>query len=447
MMIAIIALFIVTTLAAAAVAVGVQTNRSTRQDTNRKMALEAAEAGLQVALYRLNMLNVDATACIGDAPISATNIPLTGWCQSSKTALGNGASYQYYTTPVLGTSATCAGLRILDGDVTQRCVTSVGFGPNGAQARSQVRTAAFAAQPLFPVAGVVGLSSVGLSGNAKVNGSTGSNGSVTANGNATSQGIVLGPGGSYSHSGNASGGTVSNLSSPITLGPVDPGTSNQSLLANCPTRQAAGYPACNDDYRITNGLASPLVVPYDQSSGISWTPATRTLTLSGNSSLTLGGGLYNFCELDLSGNAQIAIAAGVQAEIFIDSPDNPNSGCPAGSGNVSFTGNGAVNAAQNPLAIQLYVYGRNDFSGTASISGNGNFYGILYAPKSQVSISGNGIVSGGVAGRTVSISGNGFNWDSRAATLQASSTGLYYRVAWSQCTPTWTGTNPGSSCG
>ena len=52
----------------------------------------------------------------------------------------------------------------------------------------------------------------------------------------------------------------------------------------------------------------------------------------GNSSLTLGGGLYNFCEIDMSGQASMTMASGVIAEIFIDSPDDPDSGCASGSG-------------------------------------------------------------------------------------------------------------------
>ena len=51
------------------------------------------------------------------------------------------------------------------------------------------------------------------------------------------------------------------------------------------------------------------------------------------------------------------------------------------------------------------------------------------------------------ANGTVTLSGNGFNYDSRTATLQATTTGVYFRSAWAQCTPTWTGSDPNSGCG
>jgi hypothetical protein len=442
MVVAVIALLVVSVLAATAVAIGVQTNTSTRRDANKKNSLEAAEAGLQVALYRLNMLNLSSTLCLGDSPTTA---PTSGWCTSSVYTLGNGSTYQFYTTPILPSGLDvqgkpCVGMQILDTTVTQRCVMAVGTS-NGVTSRSEVRVTAYKATPLFPVAGVTGLLSVTLSGNGAVTGATGSNGPISLSGNASSNGIVLGPAGTYSHSGNASGGTLTNLQAPIVLDPVNPGTSGQSSLANCPARQSAGYPACNDNYRITSGL--------DTSSGnVTYTASTRTLSMSGNSSLTLGGGIYNFCQITASGNSTITISSATTAEIFIDSPDDPNSSCPSGTGNMSLSGNFAwVNQSNNPLNLQLYVYGLNDGSSSISMSGNSNFTGVIYAPQSSITMSGNGQTDGAIAGRRVTLSGNGFNYDSRTATLQATTTGVYFRSAWAQCTPTWTGTDPSSGCG
>jgi hypothetical protein len=65
-----------------------------------------------------------------------------------------------------------------------------------------------------------------------------------------------------------------------------------------------------------------------------------------------------------------------------------------------------------------------------------------------VFLSGQGLVVGAVASRTASISGQGFNFDSRVTTLQATSNGLYYRTAWAQCSPTPpSGSTPQAGCG
>src|SRR5438477_12357713 len=90
MVMAITVLTIVTGIVAAAVAVAVQTNGSTRRDADKKNALEAAEAGLQVANYRINMLQPDGTHCVGDG-VTAGNA--LGMCASTTATLGNGATY------------------------------------------------------------------------------------------------------------------------------------------------------------------------------------------------------------------------------------------------------------------------------------------------------------------------------------------------------------------
>lgn len=51
----------------------------------------------------------------------------------------------------------------------------------------------------------------------------------------------------------------------------------------------------------------------------------------------------------------------------------------------------------------------------------------------DVSIVGNAKVIGGLAARTVTLSGNGFQWDERAGTLQTGSAGTYHRTAWREC--------------
>jgi hypothetical protein len=445
MTIAVIVLLVVGTLSSAVIATALQTNSSTRRDANHKNALEAAEAGLQIALYRLNMLAPGTLLCVGDI----AQLPdSTGWCASSAYSLGNGTTYQYWTTPIQGSSNPCVGLRFTSTDILQRCITAVGTS-HGVSARSQIRAVAFAAQPLFPLGGAIGLTSVSMSGSATVTGLAGSNGAISTSGSSNAAGIDLGPNGSFTSSSSVSSGTITRLSSPIVLDAVDPGTSNQSSLTSCPVRQQAGYPACNDDYRISNGLLNPPSTPYDQSSaGVSFTASTRTLALSG-ASLTLGGGLYNFCNLTASGASTITIAPSAQTEIIIDSPDDPNSGCPSGSGNLTLSGSSAfINQSMNPLALQIYVYGLNDGSGKITLSGSSAMYGVLYAPQSQVTLSGTGRIYGGVAGRTLTISGSGLTWDNRVATLQATTTGLYYRAAWAQCTPTPTvSTDPGSGCG
>lgn len=445
LIVAVLVLMVVSLLAIATVSIAVQTSRSGNRDANDKSALEAAEAGLQIASYRLNMLNPDNTHCVGDAVALPDS---TGTCASSTYTLGNGSTYSYYTTPVSGSGAVCVGATLVSSaSINQRCITAVGT-THGVAERAQIRVAAYPATPLFQFSGVTGLNGITASGNGTINGAVASNKNIQVTGNGSVGAVFLGPSGSLTHSGNARYGQLTTVPT-IVLDSVNPGTSNQTSLSACPARRAAGYPSCNDDYRISNYLTTPVTSPYDQSKGVSYNASTRTLSMSGNSSLTLGGSIYNFCQMNLSGNSAISLAPGAKVEIIIDSPDDPGSGCTAGTGSLTMSGNGSwTNLSQDPTALQIYAYGLNNLSSVVDLSGNAAFWGVVYAPHSTVNVSGNGAINGAIAGNQVSFSGNGFTWSPSAGTLMATSNGVYYRTAWAQCTPTpSTPSAPGSGCG
>src|SRR5262249_19901892 len=121
---AVIVLFITTVLLAAAVKVATQTSTATTRDTNVKAEIEAAEAGLQVAAYRLSQLAPSALFCINGSEVVATK------CASTVEFLGNNATFQYWTSLPLPTKevTTCAGQAVAAvAGVTRRCITSEGL--------------------------------------------------------------------------------------------------------------------------------------------------------------------------------------------------------------------------------------------------------------------------------------------------------------------------------
>jgi len=425
------ALLVILLLSAAAAAVSMQTNHYANRDYHNKNALEAAEAGLQVALYRLNMLQPADGNCIGDAVASPGT---DGWCQSSTTTLGNGSSYQYYTTPVLAGGSTCAGYTVSDSSssvdgVSNRCITAVGTS-NGVTARSQIRAAAFTPREAFP-AGITGINGITNNNNAYIDGAEASNQTITSsNGVQIVDGVELGPSGTYQGSGNPSRTT---LSSPIVLDPVNTGNSATT----------------NDDARISDGL--------DNSSGITFDATTRTLSTTNNhATLTLGGAVYNFCQVNISNNVRINIAPGAHVEIFIDSPYDPGSGCPAGTGTLSMANNVTWNfTSQDPTQLQIYVYGTPPDSGgptnVVTFANNDTCYCTLYAPWSTVYLShssNNSAMVGAVSAQYVNVSNNfKFTWSPNAGNLQVGVQGLYYRTAWAQCASSYSPSNPGAGCG
>jgi hypothetical protein len=307
-----------------------------------------------------------------------------------------------------------------------------------------MRVASYAAAPVFPIAGLVGLHSVSISNNAHVNGGTGSNGQVTINNNGTSSSVTLGPAAPNPTVGNnGSSGPVTRRTTtqgPFAFAPVDPGNSATS----------------SDNVRLSNAFASPRVSPFDSvGSGVTWNAATRALSLGNNASVTLGGAIYNFCSLSLSNNSTITLAAGARTAIYIDSPSRSGSGCPATSGTFTMGNNsGFVNNsppaagsgfAHDPTALQLYVVGK---AGAAvTISNNAAFYGTIYAPTSTVTVANNGGTWGAVAANDIVLANNAtLNGDPNAANITTSGGGVYFRTAWRECHSTATTSDPGSGC-
>jgi type II secretory pathway pseudopilin PulG len=113
-----------------------------------------------------------------------------------------------------------------------------------------------------------------------------------------------------------------------------------------------------------------------------------SLSVSGNNTLTLPAGTYSASSISISGNAKI-VTSGV-VKIYV-------------SGSISISGNGILVTNNHPANLLLYSTG----SSSVSISGNGSFYGGVYAPNSAVTTSGNGDFFGAMISKTYTQSGNG----------------------------------------
>ncbi len=141
-----------------------------------------------------------------------------------------------------------------------------------------------------------------------------------------------------------------------------------------------------------------------------WTnPATVTvptgatpvsLNVSGNNTLTLSAGTYSASSISISGNAKIVTSG--EVTIYV-------------SGAINISGNGILVTNNHPANLILYSTG----SSNVSISGNGSFYGGIYAPNSAVTTSGNGDFFGAMISKTYTQTGNGsIHYDVAMNTIQ-----------------------------
>ena len=129
--------------------------------------------------------------------------------------------------------------------------------------------------------------------------------------------------------------------------------------------------------------------------------------MTGNSALTLGGANYGICRLLMSGNSNLYIASGAVTRLWFDSPEN--CGLAAGSTQLSMTGNSQISVTSGDAGdAGLMFVGSSTVPSTVELAGNGRANELmLYAPRSDVVISGNGNYVGAIAGRSLVNSGNG----------------------------------------
>lgn len=436
---AIMILLVLTLLTGAAVTVATQTSTSTTRDGNSKAALAAAEAGLQVANYRVNTLKPKPEQCV---TANANVAPAGGYCtEATAESLGNGATFKYTTTPGLSTGAKCAGQAIeAKSGIVQRCLTSEGA-VNGLTpgVRLQARIESAVGEALFAVKGILGLEEVLVNGSVKATSVVASNKLIKGEGSAAfEKGFEICPGGAFK----PAAGSERNKSG-VTVGGVGGMLSNPPLEI---TRSASACPitatlpavhptaAENDDARI--GTTDPFFTEGKSVNKFTGAP-TYELTLGSNSKLTLGGSKYFFCKLLAERNGELKIAAGAKVEIFIGSPPE----CPTGSGTLTIEGNAHLENPNGASNLLIAMAGKGPFK----IENSGSLKADIFAPEATVVLNGAGVLTGAVVGAKVRLEAGSFLFGEEEVFKIGSGSGAAYsRKAWVQCTAT--GATPEAGC-
>ncbi len=430
---AIIVLLIVTVLIGAAITVAAQTSTSTTRDDNSKAALEAAEAGLQVASYRISQFKPETTKCItGTAEAS----PTSGiYCEGPEESLGNSAVYRYWTSKGLESTNECVGKKItVKSGFVQRCIIAEGV-VNGVKpgVRLQTRIESAVGESLFSIKGILGLEEVSVSGSVKATSIVASNKKIVGKGSAAfEKGFEVCPGGEFKPKAgaerNKSGVTVGGIGGTQANPPLE----KERSAAACPIKAEISVThataASNEDSRIGNQDEF-----FTEGKSVNkFTASNYELQVESNGVLTLGGSKYYFCNFVVARNGTIKIAKGAKVEIFIDDhADNPQ--CPEGSGAFSIGGNAHLENPNGASALLIQVAGK----GPLTIENSGTLKADVYAPEAEVKMSGSGTLTGAIVGKTVHLEAGSFNFSEEEEELiaQGAGGGAYTRQGWEQCTP------------
>ena len=424
--------------------VGLSANEASIADRSSKRALAAAEAGLQTAVYRLNM---QGQAAITNAAYCLTNtwvVPtggLGGECPGQSESLGNGAQYTYYVTPQgAACPTTVPGLPPTAED---RCITSIGT-VDGVSRRIQTRVVTRVAIPDFGQVGMIGKSLVYGRNGVSFGSDVGSNSHVElVNAVSVSDDDAIDVDGAVRL---LQGGTYVSRNEVTVAG----GVQTTTIPFDMPMPDFAYV---QDDTNNDNEQLPPSA----------FNPATRHFNYAvDGTSLTIPPGTYHVCRFHLARrvNLRFSHTGDQPTKIYVDSPSRPGSWCagqahPAGTFHAENEVDINKEVAEREELLDIYMYGTssNDTSLPGYVcAGNTNpdmsecpadfllqnateFYGSLYAPKSTAEFHNSVVVKGSVAADRVHF----FNAASFSITSAILDKGPTLRPAdrkgWIECPP------------
>ena len=411
---------LVATFAISSVAVmsTVDVQQGTKRDHDAKEAIAAADAGANIALLRLNRyisgLSV-AHPCIG--PNGEYQTATGGWCPATATEAVGGATYSYVLSAYAGTG-------------TPLNVISVGSSGT-VQRRVNVALTTSAGKGVFADEKFVGQDEITVKGNFKIEADIGTNGNIVQSGGS---GTICGDErhgiGKGAPTPSCSGVKVEeNRELPLVTPPANIATEN----ANCLLAQ-----------KCTSGPFAGKIDTWTKSNP--WTASTRQINVGQQGTLTMNGGDYFICKLDI-GPGTVYMSAQAHVRIFIDTPEH--CGMAAGAVQLNISGNGnLVSSGYNPKQglyniPEIYLLG----NGSVSIGANsGTNHMMLYAPLSALDMGGNAEWIGMFAAKSINLHGNPyFRSDPNIKEPNITYSGRFQRSRYVECTGP-TASPPNASC-
>jgi hypothetical protein len=387
-------------LASAAVMASVDSQHGTARDSGSKQAIAAADAGANIALLRLNRYASAFTVTRPCLEVSGGSLVLAersadGWCPAVNGTVG-GASYSYRITPSAASmSVVSTGTA---GGVSRK--VDVTFNPSNIGS-------------IFEKEGLIGIEDMVITGSAEIHVGLGTNGNVNTTGNAELCGNVRhGIGKDWSNTGSASqcqgyGELEANVTLPevSSFMPANIATSNSNYrLALCTKKTITE--------RVPAGCEEDSFTGATRTGTVPWNPNTRTISMTDSkSTLTLTGGDYWICKIDLNGG-QLIMGEKAPVRIFFDTPEN--CGISSGGSQININGGSTISATGYNENLQIYempgFYLTGSISRPTTVNINGNAKDkdemVMYGPNTTFNINGNMTYIGVIAGKKVNILGN-----------------------------------------
>jgi Tfp pilus assembly protein PilX len=432
-----------------------QVNDTSVDDRASKRALAAAEAGLGMALYRLNRIGTNQPAqCFTNTWVAYNGDPCDGFSET----VGNEASYTYYVTPEMDqlpvAQRTCVAVpgQALSG--TDRCITVIGRA-SGVQRRVQVRASTVTGAASYKSIGLMSKSLMYAGNSSEIKSDVGVNGvahfgnsaKTFPNSGAGIAGAVLhAPGSTYetSGSGQVIAGGRQSVSTPFAFPTID--------------FEAAELAAIN----LQPGWTRP--------SGTTYGATTKHFSVTDTA--TLPAGTYYFCRFYMGNSAKLLFSSSQANRIYVDSPSRPGSLCtgqadPAGT--FWLENSNEFNKGGREELVEVFVHGTSLNANRSHpawctpagdppttdrcesdvlLNNSAGFEGMINAPDTTVELNNSGVFTGAIAADKIRFN-NSVKFELTAAvkgSAPPTSSGVR-RGGWVECAPSPSTTgDPESGC-
>jgi Tfp pilus assembly protein PilX len=445
----------------------------TEKDRRGAAAQQAADSGLQIAMYRANQMNLGKTdfnsglsGLTNTLSCVVPTLDVNGYVSALTTvALGVSTACptdpadpttQKWTRQALGNRTSFAAHFLHGGASTgassttghaslNPVIVSIGYEDGGTATTSDdvIRRVEAILNPVDPFNMIEATGNLSFSGGL----TTTLNGDIRTDGNLSIGGLgliganVLGSDGSLLRLANVQyGGTFSGLLT------VASKVHTTSSFTRTPVSISPTKPDC---WNGSGAQGTAGVCP----SSTFYNSGNHRLQVGSGQTLTLGGGDFVFCSVSVAsgGTLNTSLTSSSPTRIFIDNPQG--SDCGGSTGNLSLLGNlNTVNVS--PSQLQIYMTGNGTPGGTTAtintslLSGTPAFF--LYAPDTNVTMTYT-LFTGNIIGHDVSMQGycvtvlgiclvpsvaNALTQDLGVFNMPLSaSVGVFTRKQYVQCTP------------
>jgi hypothetical protein len=396
-------------LVSAAVMASVNVQQGSHRDSSTKSAIAVADAGANIARSRIDRYAVvlASSPCLelgATGVLKGTKAASDGWCPAV-TGLVGGGEYSYRVSPAgskCGEYTLCVVATGTVGGISRRVEVAFGETPvEETKTEGTITTTESGNSPI--VEGLIGEEGVEIGGSADVQVGVGSNGDVvipSGKGSTLCGDVRHGVGRPKFDppSGTWCAGyheTESNKTLPpvSSFMPSDIATNNSDpRLAVCTKTKPVKEPT---DCELDSFTGK-------RKSTYPWGAEKRAISIGGNDVLTVNGGDYWVCSLELGGTSQLIMGATARVRFFFDTPEH--CGLSPGATQLSLGGNNRISSSNPSVYPAFYFLGASN----VNLKGNaGTDELVVYGKEATINIIGNATFKGVFAGKKVIVWGSG----------------------------------------